>query len=172
MSQTLRHGQNRFKPEIVEDLTRILRKKKPGNRVYQTILEEKYAPDEGLLCAVLIALSRSGSLESMHGLLSEYYQLQVKRMQSTGDVVVTMNTNKPLPGPDSPLYPTEQLLDAVVEAFCGNAELQTAIKLVDYISRRFSVSVPSRVWRSTAGMELHHVPLWFPDRMGCHWTSP
>lgn len=146
LSETLRHGQNRHKPDIVEDLTRILRKKKPSSRVYQTVLDEKYAPDESLLCAVLIALARSGSLDAMQDLLSQYYQLKVTRMRSTGDVVISMDTKKPVPAPDSPLYPTEQLLDAVVEAFCSNAELQTAVKLIDYISRRFSVSVPPRVW--------------------------
>jgi len=138
-----RFGQNTHELKYAEHLTRILRKTKPLRKVFAMTGVLGLTPDLPLLCAVLTALGRNGSLKEIDRILERVWKVWTRVDKETG--VVTVGGGDVL-GTDSALRPSPVLLDAVVQAYCCNGEVSRALKMVDFISRRYKVTVPDRVW--------------------------
>ncbi|CAK7214459.1 hypothetical protein SEUCBS140593_002189 [Sporothrix eucalyptigena] len=138
-----RFGYNAAKPEINEHLTRILRKTRPLQRVYNKANQFGSSMDIPFHAAYIIALGRSASLRKITQHLDAvwgvkvWYDKTIKLEKISGGKVIPHS---------SPLYPTAELLEAIVRAFGCNCEISLALKLVTYMSQRFSIQVPDKVW--------------------------
>lgn len=140
-----RFGQNRYTPEKAEGLVRVLRKTKPVRKVFLKIVNDGVAIDEKLLCSAMVAFARNGAMQFIRELiLFKYWRIKVHVAKETREVTVSGGTT--VYKPDSPMHPTVRLLDAVVESFGCNAEITTAFKVLDFISRRYNIPIPDSTW--------------------------
>ncbi|KAK7733060.1 hypothetical protein SLS53_008389 [Cytospora paraplurivora] len=146
MTQLQRHrfGENMHERYFSEPLTRLLRKRNPLIRLENRARLLGMLPgDEGLLCAFLKANGRSGRLEASNLLLKAHWGILIHRDGDSGTIQIDGGLMYP---EDSPRAPTGYLLDAVVHCYCCMGEITMAAKLVDFISRRYSIPVPDQVW--------------------------
>lgn len=142
--QKHRFGQNMHERNFAEPLTRPLRKRKPLVRLELKARQLNMLPgDERLMCAFLKANSHSGRLEASNRLLKMYWGISIQVDEQSGIVLVDGGLDYPQ---NSAMAPTEHLLDAVVHCYCSMGEVTVAVKLVDFISRRYSIPVPNQVW--------------------------
>jgi hypothetical protein len=174
LHQGLRFGQNRYAPEQAESLMRILRKTKPIRNVFIKTVRSGVVVDEKLLCSAMVAFARNGSLQFIKQLiLRRYWKIQVVPATEDGEEVKIVGATS-MYRPDSPMYPSSRLLLAVVESFGCNAEINTALKLVEFISKQYNIAIPDQVWfrllewtyvqsSKPASTEWKHAK--FPDKM-------
>lgn len=150
--QMHRFGQNPNVDDYAEHITRLLRKPKPVARAVAAMDTVGAAPDEKLVCTIMIAQARTGGLYALRGALLKYWGITINENEYTGEVEVGGGRSLP---PDSPLVPSDRLLDAVVHGFCCNAEVAMALKLVDFISTRYGLHVRDETWSSL--LEWTHI---------------
>lgn len=100
-------------------------------------------PDEDLLCAAINASARSGRRMYALMILEVFYGIETQYFKERGELVMRGGFAI---DPASPLYPTEKLLAAVGRAFGATADAASAMKLINYISRRYDVPVPREIW--------------------------
>ncbi|EGS17819.1 uncharacterized protein CTHT_0071720 [Thermochaetoides thermophila DSM 1495] len=137
-------GHNRNSLDHAEPLARILRKHIPPFRLYKHAVRKCYIVEERVLCALMVAWARSGSLQSIQQLiLKRYWGVDVRRRsgcqaQVTGQAIAY--------APDSPLRPTTRLLEAIVTSYCLNSEFATALQVVDVVSRCYNIPITKKIW--------------------------
>jgi hypothetical protein len=128
--------------------TSILKKRKPIRRIFAGLWARGLAPEESLLSSAIVALGWSAQLDFIkREILGRFWQIEISTEKQTG--IVTVHGPGPAELPyrrDSPLYPTSSLIHAVAQSFCSNGKVATAVKLVDFISQRWEVQVPDRIW--------------------------
>lgn len=139
-----RFGQNVNDLYFAEPLSRILRKRKPLRRLERKFISRGLIPgDEKLVCAVLKANGRMGRIQDSRHLLRSCWNIQVVKDKESGVFQISGGYDFP---PGSARAPTEALLDAVATCFANMGEIDLALRLVDFISRRFDIPVPDSVW--------------------------
>ncbi|ERS98504.1 hypothetical protein HMPREF1624_05288 [Sporothrix schenckii ATCC 58251] len=138
-----RFGHNINAPDHAEHLTRILRSRKPLTKVYYKAILRHHGNDERVQAAAMVGFGRSASMRIIQDLLATKYGVSVKRIRGTNGYRVRGRTNIPT---TSTLYPSEVLLDAVVQAYCCNNRVALAMQLVMHISRVYKIKIPDRVW--------------------------
>lgn len=146
-NQIHRFGQDAVEGEHAErfaqPLSQRLSGRKPLVRNLQYAMGFGYVMDEKLACALLIAFGRAASLKKMRKLiLGPCYDIHVFVQE---DGTINIRGGKEF-RPDSPLRPTARLLDAVMQAWCCNGNVLVAAKLVQYISEKYNVPIPQKVW--------------------------
>lgn len=139
-----RFGQNVNEPYFAEPLTRLLRKRKPLQRLQRRAVMRRMIPgDELLLCAILKANGRQGRVYASN-VLMRFWGINITSFQTElGRRKISGGHDYPL---GSALAPTEALLDAVVHCYGNMGEVLLAQALVDHISRRWDMVVPNTVW--------------------------
>ncbi|KAK5655719.1 hypothetical protein OQA88_5256 [Cercophora sp. LCS_1] len=140
-------GQNRAAGDTSEHMMRIMRKMTPIVRL-ATVAERnpRFTPSEGLASALMIAYSRTGSLRMLEErVLEPHWGITVDRRAPSQVTVKSDNDGhrKPL----SPLrLPTGNSIEAIVDVYCSNAEVVTALMVADLISSKYGVPIPHRTW--------------------------
>ncbi|KAK2068114.1 hypothetical protein P8C59_002777 [Phyllachora maydis] len=125
-------------------ITRSLRWPVPVKKMWATMMRGDLVLDESNVCAAIVALGRAGSLQFMEReILWRLYLIRVERPGS-GNVVV--KGGRVEMQAHSPLRPTVKLLEAIVEAYCSNAEVARGLKVVDLLSRRYAIPMPAKLW--------------------------
>lgn len=139
-----RFGQNVNEPFFAEPLTRLLRKRKPLDRLqHRAIIRRMIPGDESLVCAILKANGRQGRVYASN-VLMRLWGINITSFQTElGSRKISGGHDYPL---GSALGPTEALLDAVVHCYGNMGEVLLAKQLIDFISRRWDIVVPNKVW--------------------------
>lgn len=139
-----RFGSNMHERFFDESLTRTLRMRKPLMRLERTtVLRGFKDTNEDLICALLKANGRSARMEDSNFLLKHNWGIIITIDKKTGGVTIGGGLAHP---PDSPRAPTAALLDAIVHCYGSMGEVTLAVKLLDFVSQRFSIAVPDHVW--------------------------
>lgn len=139
-----RFGSNMHERFFDDPLTGILRGRKPLMRLERTTLLRGYKnSNEDLICGLLKVNGRTGRILSSNCLLMHNWGIFIKRDKETGAIEIEGGLTHP---PDSPGAPTAALLDAIVHCYCCMGEVTLALKLLDFVSQRFSIPVPDHVW--------------------------
>lgn len=138
-----RFGSNMHERFYDEPLTRVLRKRDTLNKLERTVVQRGMSSNEDVVCALLKANGRTGRLASIRGLLKVKWGLIISKDRATGAISIEGGHTY---APDSPRTPTAALLDAIVHAYGSAGEITMAVRLLDYISQRFSIPVPDHVW--------------------------
>lgn len=142
--QKHRFGQNVSELYFAEPLTRLLRSRKPLMRFQRRAMIRRGIPgDEKLVCAFLKANGRQGRISDSLSLLASCWRILVFRDQETRAYRIEGGEDF---APGSARAPTTALLDAVATCFGNMGEINLAVKLVDFISKRFGIPVPDKVW--------------------------
>lgn len=125
-------------------LTAVLRKRNPLLKLDRAASLRGFKfGSENLTCALMKVNARAGRMRAINSLLKSNWGIVFKRDQKTGVIAVEGGHTYP---PDSPRAPTTALLDAIVHSYCCMGEVSLAVRLLDYVSQRFSIPVPDRVW--------------------------
>lgn len=104
---------------------------------------------EELLCALMVAETRVGGTEMIERIMQEYWNIAVT-FDAAGNVRVEVADEDGALGfeSDSPLRPTEHLLEALVEAFCRRSEVANAITVAGFVSNTYGIPMPPKIWHS------------------------
>lgn len=127
-----------------EDLTRMMRKKGPATRLLKRILKDSHRMSEPLLCALMIAFGRIGSLRFVGSrILNQYFGIRMMHLTyNQGTTNKTQIDHIPYR-----IRPTIRLLQAVVETYGCNGEIFVAFQLVDHISKNYHLPIPLFIWQ-------------------------
>ncbi|KID78336.1 uncharacterized protein G6M90_00g041460 [Metarhizium brunneum] len=140
---------NRRPDELDEDMRRLVRRR-IDFRGYKNHwirgLFYGHEMDEELLCASLVAFARSSSLHSIKTLIfKNYYGIMIHQDAESNPENPQISGGVDLP-PRSPIKPTGNLLNAIVEAFGSMSHVPLGMKLLDFVSRRYDVPIPRETW--------------------------
>lgn len=139
-----RFGSNIYERFFDESMTRVLRMRKPLKKLQHTaVLRGLKHTNEDLVYALLKGNGRAGRLAASNSLLMHNWGIIIKVDKETGVPAIEGGLAHP---PDSPRAPTAALLDAIVHCYCSMGEITLAVRLLDFVSQRFSIPVPDHVW--------------------------
>jgi hypothetical protein len=118
-------------------------------KIFNDMLQRGVAGDERTFCLLMISSARVGDVEGVKAILGRVWGINV-------DKLMTMN-EKDFKGPnfyplDSPFWPSKTLLFALAHCFGINNMIPTALRLVDYVSRKYSIAIPIEVWEDLLGL--------------------
>ncbi|KAI4868451.1 hypothetical protein F4820DRAFT_410268 [Hypoxylon rubiginosum] len=132
---------------FAEDLMRTMRKKGPASRMLGILLEDGYRVSEPLLCALMVAFGRVGSLRFIGSrLLDDYFGIRIRRLTYKEAPDGDIKRNEIDSGPFR-IRPTIRLMQAVVETYGSNGEIALAFQLVDHISKTYHITIPPSIWQ-------------------------
>ncbi|KAF4981485.1 hypothetical protein FZEAL_2728 [Fusarium zealandicum] len=139
---------NRSPEQPSQDLRMWLRKKGGfhGYRGHWMRSQKSYGVllNEELLCTSMVAWARSSSYTSIRGvILSRGFRINLKEDPETGEISITGGKRFRA---GSPREPTERFLNAIVEAFGSMSRIATALKLLVFVSHRYSIPIPRETW--------------------------
>ncbi|KAJ8126716.1 hypothetical protein O1611_g6924 [Lasiodiplodia mahajangana] len=133
--------------EHVEELMRALRGQRPAVKLFLTVTAtHSFRLNESLLCTVMIALARSGSLRLIGtDILERYFGIRSPHPfpPEYGPEARKLELSS---GPPR-IRPTARLMRAVVEAYGSNAEIAVAIQLIEFLSNTYNIPIPQDVWQ-------------------------
>ncbi|KAI1827408.1 mitochondrial ATPase expression-domain-containing protein [Xylaria intraflava] len=133
----------------VEELMRLLRGSTPALKLFRTVtIGRRFRMDESLLCTLMVAIGRSGSLRLIGTeILTKYFGVRTPHRwpQWTRAENAALGNNFSIGTPR--IRPTVRLMRAVVEVYGSNAEISTALRLVEYLSNTYNIPIPTDVWQ-------------------------
>ncbi|KAJ2986905.1 hypothetical protein NUW58_g4808 [Xylaria curta] len=146
-SRKLRFGLNK---EVghVEELMRALRGHHPAVKLFRTVVgTHSFRLDESILCALMVALGRAGSLRFIGTQILEFY-FGIKTPhpfppKAEGERARVLKFSSEPPR----IVPTARLMRAVVETYGSNAEIGVAVQLVEYLSNTYNIPISPDVWQ-------------------------
>ncbi|PSR77815.1 hypothetical protein BD289DRAFT_348749, partial [Coniella lustricola] len=142
--QMHRFGQNPRQLYFAIPLTRNLRHRTPLRRLERSAFRRGFLPSErGLACALLKANGRNGRIIDCYDILQVCWDIKIDVNWDTREIQVSGGANF---RPDSPQAPNEELLEAIVHCFGSQAQVVIATQLLSYVSERYNIPVPNKVW--------------------------
>lgn len=110
---------------------------------FTEMIARSVRPDGKTYGCLMTAYSREGDLQAVKSILKSVWDVDVDAiMKSEDDIMSPAAINA-----DSPLHPTSDLLFIIAHIFGSNSELAAAMRIVDHISRRFSIPIDRETWR-------------------------
>lgn len=135
---------NRRRDEPESDIRRLLRRSRDLD--YRSFWKHfvrgirSNDKDVELLSVSIEGFSRSSDRECIFSeVLKPYYGIEIDPTEQT----LTGGHDMPA---NSPIYPTNRLLYAIVEGFGAMGDISLGMQLVDFISRKYNVSISPKVW--------------------------
>ncbi|TRX94416.1 hypothetical protein FHL15_004571 [Xylaria flabelliformis] len=131
-----------------EELMRALRGNGPAVSLYRMVVgRHSFRLDEDIMCALMIALGRSGSMRFIGTeILQKYFGIRTPHPyppQPVGEWArALLNSHS-----EVRIRPTVRLMRAVVETYGSNSEIGIAVQLVEHLSNRYNIPVPPDVWQ-------------------------
>ena len=98
--------------------------------------------DSRAFCLLITALAKEGDLVGVKSILKQAWDVDADK-----PVDVDEDPGRPNGlSRQSPLVPDDRVLWTIANIFGSNNDIPAALRVVDYISRRYSISIPLRVW--------------------------
>ncbi|PQE09103.1 ATPase expression 2 mitochondrial protein [Rutstroemia sp. NJR-2017a BVV2] len=113
------------------------------SRHFREMAELGLVADVETLCILMVASGREADLTTVASILNRVWNIDVEKIMSNEQPEI-----QPVEGmaPDSALYPSAELLQTVAHIYGTNSDIPTAIRLVDLVSRAYSIKIPVKVW--------------------------
>ncbi|KAH0602689.1 uncharacterized protein H6S33_008339 [Morchella sextelata] len=108
--------------------------------IYRSMIDRGVVPNSMTFDLLLLAMSRMGDIGGMCRTLKEVWDVDV------GALATRKETPAPAVGKDSPLCPTQHTLLAVAAAFGSNNDVESAVRTVDHLARRYKVLISKATW--------------------------
>lgn len=112
------------------------------SRMFAVMVNQGIMADATTFGLLMTALSREGDLQGVKSVLKKVWEMDVDKILK-GDQIPEKPRNR---STESPLYPTTDILYAIAHIYGSNNELPTALRLVDFVSRKYSIAIPPEVW--------------------------
>lgn len=110
---------------------------------FTEMIARSVRPDGKTYGLLMTAYSREGDLQAVKSILKSVWDVDVDAIMKSEDDFMSPATVHA----DSPLHPTSELLCTIAHIFGSNSELAVAMRIVDHISRRFSIAIDRETWR-------------------------
>ncbi|KAI0512712.1 mitochondrial ATPase expression-domain-containing protein [Xylaria bambusicola] len=141
--------------DVVSELMRKIRLPGPATRLFWTIIGyHSFRIDESLLCTIMIALGRAGSLRQIGTLILETY-FNIRNPHPFPATHESQIRNYYLSSDPPRIRPTVRLMRAVVETYGSNCEISVAIQLVEHLANAYNIPIPHDVWHDL--LEWTHI---------------
>ena len=108
------------------------------------MVNEGYVGSEETFSHVITAMGREGDMIGLKSVLKSVWNIDVDLMEELDEEEIETPTYYEK---NSPLRPTFRLLSVIAHAYVINQEPFMGLKVVDYISRQYDMSIPLEVWR-------------------------
>lgn len=112
-------------------------------RVYSHMLSEGVRPNSMTFDLLILAMARSGDVSGVKRLLHTVWGVNVSGLSEPGN---NLASQPPTCTPDSQEHPTGHTLAAIAMALGSNNDIETAIRVVDHLARRYKVPITMPVW--------------------------
>jgi hypothetical protein len=113
------------------------------SRIFMSMVQAGISGNEETFCLMMTAVAREGDTAGVASILKRVWGIDVETLLNTDD------DKAPPPkhhARDSPFYPSEKLLYTIAHVYGINNSIPTALRLVDFVSRQYSVPIPLPVW--------------------------
>lgn len=110
---------------------------------FREMLDQGVAADEETFRLVMTAAAREGDIDTVKSILKRVWDINVEALVA-GEPESSI-LPKQLP-PDSSLKPTSKLLFTIAHAFGINNDVPTALRLVDFVSRHYRLTLDNTIW--------------------------
>lgn len=111
-------------------------------KTYRHMIERGVTPNSMTFDILMLAVARMGDLASVHRTLKEVWGVDVTILSNPE----TPESMQPLMTPDSPLYPSPHTLTSIAVAFGSNNDVETAIRIIDHLTRRYKITITIPTW--------------------------
>lgn len=111
------------------------------SRHFSELVEKGLVADVNTFRLLLLAQGRAGQVTAVKSILRKAWDVDLDSVRVEKDGAHTSHLS-----PDSPIYPTPLLLETVAHVFGCNNDLATAIRAVDFMSRKFTIEITRRTW--------------------------
>ena len=111
-------------------------------RLFSRMLEAGVEADAKTFSLLMIAMAREGDLEGVSSILKRLWDVDVEAVMGQEDEFIEPSTMSR----QSPLFPTDDFLFTIAHIFGSNNDVPRSLRIVDYISRKYSISIDIRVW--------------------------
>lgn len=115
------------------------------SRLFREMSAAGLIGDEETFRSLMVAASREGDLETVQAILKRVWQIDIDESRSHENFHVNKYA------PDSPLYPNTELIRTMVHVYCINNDLPMAMRVIDKISRKYSIKIPVKAWQDVLG---------------------
>lgn len=118
------------------------RVKKIVSRIFTNMIASGVMADVKTFGFLMTACSRAHDLESVKTILKKVWHVDVDAVLESDNRSSGLHDVPP----DSPIQPTPDLLFTIAHIFGSNKSIGTGLRVVDHISRRFSVPIDETTW--------------------------
>lgn len=108
--------------------------------IYRSMIDRGVVPNSMTFDLLLLAMSRMGDIKGVCRTLKEVWDVDV------GALATVKEMAPPVVDRGSPLYPTQHTLLAVAAAFGSNNDVESAVRTVDHLARRYKVRISRPTW--------------------------
>ena len=113
--------------------------KKEVTEVFAQMNDNGILADSEAFGHLITALGREGDLDGVKAVLNNAWDIDVDANGQSHDRATTVSNA-------SPLAPDGRTLFVVAHAFGSNNDISTALKVVDIMSRKYSIEISANVW--------------------------
>ncbi|PWW79571.1 hypothetical protein C7212DRAFT_356393 [Tuber magnatum] len=114
-----------------------------ASQMYARMIREAVHPNSMTFDLLVIAMSRAGDIGGVKELLMRVWGVNVNGLAKSDN---NLGSEPPTVPPDSVIYPTKHTLATFSMCFGSNNEIETAIRVVDHVSRRYKVPISLPAW--------------------------
>ena len=111
------------------------------SRHFSEMVEKGLVADVNTFRILLLAQGRAGQVAAVKSILRKAWDVDLDSVRVEKDGAHTSQLS-----PDSPIYPTPLLLETIAHVFGYNNDLATAMRAVDYMSRKFTIEITRQTW--------------------------
>jgi hypothetical protein len=117
--------------------------------IFREMVERGEPEDERTFTLLMTAMAREGDIEGVKGILHNAWNVNVDAIVNLEEGASEEEDFSMIPKqypPGSPLRPSTRLLFVIAHVFCINNQVATAMRLIDFVSRHYSVSITPELW--------------------------
>ncbi|KAI5289287.1 hypothetical protein KEM52_000836 [Ascosphaera acerosa] len=118
---------------------------KQVKRLFNQMTADGLAPNEETIINVMTASARVGDMADVKRVLKAVWNIDVDALTTHGEGP-RVPPVRPL-SVSSPLHPTTALIYAIAHIFGSNNDFATALQLVDFLSRQYSIFIDPPAWQ-------------------------
>lgn len=114
-----------------------------ATQLFRQMVNDGLSGNEETFCLMMVSLGREGDVAGVASILKRVWGIDVQVLMTSNNIAMDAGTKYSV---DSPFYPTPNLLFTIAHVYGINNSLPTALRLVDFVSRRYSIPILNDVW--------------------------
>lgn len=117
--------------------------KAQASQLFRQMVEMGVTGNEETFCLMIIALGREADLDGIAAILRRVWNIDVESIMTKDEATIPPPTAY---SQCSPFFPSNHLLYSIAHSYASNNDISTALRLLDYVSRHYSITIPLNVW--------------------------